>query len=209
MKIAVIGANGRSGNAFVQTALEAGHTIRAGVRGNHHFDTHPQLEIMTCDATNSDDLHRLLSGQDVVVSLIGHVKNSPADVQTDAMTKLIATMNDYHMTRVVSLTGTGVRFPGDRITLLDKILNVGVKLVDPKRINDGIHFVEELKKSDLDWTLIRVLKLQNTASKPYVLDDHGPTRLFVNRHEVAEAILTVLTDGSFVRRAPIISRKKK
>ena len=38
MKIAVIAANGRAGKAFVETALAAGHSVRAGVFGKSYLE---------------------------------------------------------------------------------------------------------------------------------------------------------------------------
>ncbi len=205
MKIAVIAANGRAGRAFLKKALDAGHEIRGGVLGSGHIPPHPMLTLMHCDATQPDDLRKLFSDQDAVVSLIGHVKGSPPDIQTNAIRKVIAVMDEMGPKRLVSLTGTGVRFPNDKITLWDRFLNLGVDITDPARVKDGRNHVAELQKSDLDWTVIRVLKLQNVEPKPFRLSENGPTEPYVGREEVAGAILEVLEKDSFVKKAPIIS----
>lgn len=206
MKLAVIAANGRSGKIFVEQALAAGHSVQAGVHRTNNLSSHPRLLIMSCDATNQTDLEQLLAGQDAVVSFIGHVKGSPPHVQTDAMRTLVVVMQAQGLRRVVSLTGTGVRFPGDHVTLIDRILNMGIKLIDPARIQDGHDHVEVLKQSDLDWTVLRVLKLQNTAAKPFILSEHGPTKWYVSRAEVSTAALQVLEHQSFIKQAPILSK---
>jgi putative NADH-flavin reductase len=209
MKIAVIAANGRSGQAFVEAALAAGHEVRGGVRGQSPFVSTPKLTIVQCDATNKEDLRTLIANQDAVVSLIGHVKKSAPDVQTAAIQTVAEVMNELGVTRLVSLTGTGVRFPGDTITLIDRILNTAVSIVDPARVKDGKDHVVALQQSGLDWTVIRVLKLQNVPPKPYSLTEHGPTKPYVGRDEVAQAILEVLEDDSLVQKAPIISKASK
>lgn len=206
MKIAVIAANGRSGRAFIKAALAAGHTIRAGSLTPGNLDPHPNLMEVVCDATNEADLISLIAGQDAVASFIGHVKGSAADVQTNAIKKVIGVMEQVGVKRLVSLTGTGVRFPGDKITLVDRFLNLAVSIVDPNRVNDGRDHVEVLKQSGLDWTVIRVLKLQNVAPKPFVLREHGPTKVYVSREDVAKAVVEVLEQATFVRQAPIISQ---
>jgi len=206
MKIAVLAANGRSGKVFVEQALAAGHSIRAGAFATNTLSPHERLQIQQCDATKSEDVASLIAGQDAVVSFIGHVKGSEPRVQRNAMTVLVQAMNDAGVSRVVSLTGTGVRFPGDKVGLIDRFLNTSITLIDPNRVCDGIEHAEVLKQSDLEWTIVRVLKLQNTKSKPYVLREHGPTRLYVNRHEVAQSVLQVLEEGSFIQTAPIISK---
>lgn len=206
MKIAVVSANGRSGQAFVELALKAGHEVVAGVYGHHDLPDHsPNLQIMSCDATDEADLEHLFAGVDAVASFIGHGKDSSPDVQTDAMRHIINVMKKLKVKRIVSLTGTGVRRRGDIIPLFDKIINSGVMVWDPARVTDGRNHVGVLEKSRLDWTVIRVLKLSNSDPKPFALRDHGPTKLFTSRHEVAQAVLQVLEDGSFIEKCPIIT----
>jgi putative NADH-flavin reductase len=204
MKLAVIGANGRSGKIFIEHALHNGHEITAGV---FHGELPADMPIrqVQCDATSAADLAALIAGQDAVVSLIGHVKGSPPDVQARAIQALVGVMQTQGVKRVVSLTGTGVRFPGDKITLVDRFLNMAVSIVDKPRVQDGRDHVRILQQSDLDWTVIRVLKLQNTEPGSFSLREHGPTKPYVSREEVAAAILQVLEQGSFVHQAPIIS----
>lgn len=205
MNIAVLAASGRSGSAFTKYALAAGHSVRAGVYKTNNLEEHPNLITVECDATNKDDLANLIKGQDAVVSFIGHVKGSPAEVQTNSMKALAMAMREQNITRLVSLTGTGVRFPDDKVTLIDRILNLSISLIDPARIKDGKDHVAFLRQTDLEWTIIRVLKLQNIKAKPYVLKQNGPTKLFVGRDEVASAALKILEQNMFVRQAPIIS----
>jgi len=208
MNIAVIAANGRAGQAFVGAALAAGHTVRGGVHGKNFLQPHPRLTVVPCDATKEADLKALLIGQDALVSLIGHVKGSPPDVQTVAIQKIVGVMKELGITRLVSLTGTGVRFPGDRVTLLDCLLNLAVMLIDPARVKDGKKHIAVLKRSGLDWTVIRVLKLQDVPLAPFSLTEHGPTKPYVGRAEVAQAILQVLENDNFIRQSPIISKAR-
>lgn len=203
MKIAVLAANGRTGQEFVVKALKAGHQIRAGVYGGT-LSPSENLEIINCDAINQQQIETLIAGCDAVVSFIGHVKGSPKTVQAEAIKALIEAMKKHSIQRIISLTGTGVRFPGDTPNLIDRLLNLSVTLIDPDRIKDGIMHAKLLTNSDLDWTIIRVLKLQNTAAKPFVLRPGGPAKLIASRSEVAEAFLFALTDSSTIKQAPVI-----
>jgi len=207
MRIAVIAANGRLGKAFVEAALKAGHSVRGGVRGENTLAPHPLLEIVACDATKPEDLKLLLQGVEVVVSAIGHVKGSAPDVQTVATRAIVAVMTELGIKRYVDVTGTGVRFPGDKITLIDRFLNMGVGIMDPTRVRDGIEHQEVLKASGLDWTTIRVLKLQNVEARPFTLRLHGPTKVFVGREEVVKAIIEVIEQNTFLHQAPIIAKR--
>lgn len=207
MNIAVIAANGRSGKAFIEAALKAGHTVRAGVYGHFGLPS-PQkgLTIMSCDATNLEDISHLLHGADAVASFIGHGKSALPTVQTDAMNAAVQVMHQQGIRRIVSLTGTAVRRKGDKISLVDRLVNAGVMVWDPARIRDGRRHLELLEHSGLDWTVIRVLKLTNQPPKPYRLTSHGPTKWFTSRLEVAQAVLEVLGGNTYIAEAPIISR---
>lgn len=203
MKIAVIAANGRSGREFVKKALAAGYHVRAGVFRTR-IPEEKNLEVVSCNATDVEQMQKLVHGCDAVVSFIGHVKGSPKFVQTDAIKNAIEAMKNENVKRIISLTGTGVRFPADTPSLMDKILSVAVTIVDPERIKDGIMHAKVLRDSGLDWTIIRVLKLQNTKPKPFVLKMHGPAKLVTSRAEVADAALIALADPSMIKQSPII-----
>lgn len=206
MNIAVIAADGRLGREFVTIALKAGHFVRAGVRKNATFETTTNLEVMHCDATDTSELTALITGQDVVVSCIGHVKGSEADVQTQATKVLVAVMGELKQKRFVTVTGTGVRFPGDKISLVDRLLNLSIQVIDPERVKDGKDYMKVLQQSDLDWTVIRILKLQNTKPHDFKLKVNGPTKWLVGRKEVAKAMLQVIERNDFIKQAPIIAR---
>ena len=209
MKIAVIAADGRSGRAFVDEALKRGHRVRAGIFRQNPFEANPSLEVATCNATNLDVVRKLIVGQDAIVSLIGHTKGAAKDVQTHAIENVVNAAKEIDVKRIVSLTGTGVRFPGDVITFLDVFLNTSIKIIDPARVRDGINHAEVLKASGLDWTILRVLKLQNVPEKPFALTENGPTKPYVGRAEVAKALVDILEAKTFIQKAPIISKSRK
>ena len=205
MKIAVLGANGKTGQDVVRLALSQGYQVTAGLRGASRLAEHPHLRVVQCEATNEEQLEKLVENQDVVISVLGHSKNSSVSVQTEATKKLVIVMNRLGVKRVVAVTGTGVRFPGDQITVMDAIMNLAVGMVDPARVADGKQFVEVLQASTLDWTVIRVLKLTQNGERPFQLTLNGPAQTFVARQEVAKAILQVIQEKSFIGQAPIIS----
>jgi len=204
MNIAVLGAHGKSGQVFVPMALAAGHHVRAGVRHVNPFAAHEQLEIISAEATSPADIAQLIAGCDAVVSLIGHRPGSQQDVQTQAMKVLIDQLDRTASRRLISLTGTAVRQPGDKVLVIDHLLNWALRLVDAKRIDDGIAHAEVLQDSDLDWTIVRVLKLTQGKEQPYTLRAHGPARLFTARKTVSRAIIDILEHDSFVREMPVI-----
>lgn len=110
------------------------------------------------------------------------------------------------VSRLVSLTGTGVRMPGDHITMIDRLISGGVAKIDPDRVHDGQNHAEALIASAADWTILRVMKLVNSKPHPFSLTENGPGKLIVSRYEVANAILQILTQNAYIRKAPVISK---
>lgn len=206
MKIAVIGASGRTGIEFVTAALEAGHTVRAGVRGYHTLQQDKKLEVVECDALDEAQVRSLIRGVDVVVSTLGHIKGCPDFLQTDAMRLLNHCMLRENVSRVISLTGTGVRQAGDVITLWDRLLNLSISIIDPKRVRDGIEHARVLQESSLEYTIVRVLKLTDGKVAGFNLKDNGPVAPLTSRATVARAMLEALRDDTWVHKMPIVGR---
>jgi len=68
MKIAVIGATGFAGSAIVKEALDRGHEVSAIARRPEKLAPHPKLHPLTGDAYNEDEVARLVTGHDAVIS---------------------------------------------------------------------------------------------------------------------------------------------
>lgn len=205
MRIAVIAANGKSGQAFVHAALAAGHDVVAGVHRSNPFGKQEKLAVKTCDATDLSSVNQLINGCECVVNLIGHVKGSPATVQTDATKVIIAAMKQQKIKRYIGLTGTAVRISGDKISIIDRLMNTSITIIDPARISDGKNHVAVLQGSELDWTVVRVLKLTNQKVSTYFLSEHGPVKPFTSRKEVAQVIVSLVEQSTYIKKTPIIT----
>ena len=91
--------------------------------------------------------------------------------------------------------------------MLDRILNFVVKLVDKERIADGIEHVNVLKRTSLDWTVVRVLKLGSSQSEvgKYKLTDGGPAEMLSSRKKVAHVLVDLIQNKNYFRKLPVIS----
>lgn len=204
--IAVLGANGRTGRAVVSALLAAGYAVKAGVhRSSEHVPKHPLVEIQTCNVYDETAISRLLRGTEAALSTLGHNRHSGPDVQTVAMQHIVRTRAQHEVRRVISLTGTGVRQPGDTPDLLDMAINSVLGLVAPARMKDGHDHAMVLKTSDLAWTVLRVFMLTGGTKQPYGFTPNGPALRFVSRATVAHAFVRALSSERYIARLPIIS----
>jgi len=208
MKVCVFGAGGRTGVEVVKYAMSVGYSVTAVVYDDNAKEYLPaDVEIIQGDVLNYHDVERAVRGAGAVISVVGHIKGSDPLMQTKGMTNIVRAMNEAGVVRVLSLTGTGVRIDGDTPSVLDQILNVAVRLIDPKRVKDGIEHARVLQHSDLEWTVVRVLKLSKSELPitDYVLTEGGPAEQLTSRKKVAHVLVDLLEDQKFICKMPVVS----
>ena len=109
MKILVLGANGAVGQLAIDQLLSASHEVKALVRNASTLPKkHPLLTVVQGDPTNAADHHRLLAGQNAVLSTLGVRKNNRTTLRTDVARTLLAGMKKHGVRRLVWLDAVGV-----------------------------------------------------------------------------------------------------
>lgn len=210
MKLYIVGASGKIGQPLVQAALAAGYEVGGVVLNASKFTLqHDKLHILEGDATDQQFVNKTLAGYDAVISVIGHNRYTPIEMQSDAMRVLTAAMQQHGIKRIVSLTGNGVFTAGETPSLLDRFLTAALLFVDPKRVQDGIKHVEVLKDSQLDWVVLRTPKHRNAkqTSKYVVRPTIKHVSLTVSRPNIVACLLELATMKEVVNRLPVISSR--
>jgi putative NADH-flavin reductase len=163
--------------------------------------------VRKADIMDYDSVHKAIRGSDAVISVLGHTKGSDPLMQTKGMINLAKAMEEMGIKRLISLTGTGARVSGDTPSILDRVLNYIVGLVDPERINDGREHIKVLRKSNLDWTVVRVLKLGKSDEEinQYQLTAGGPAERLTSRKKAARVLVDLVNQKEYMGKLPIIS----
>lgn len=120
VSVAVLGATGKLGKHFVSQALEAGYTLRALVRNRAKLEPreHPRLEALVGDATKLEDVTKLVTDIDVVVSCLGNV--GKIHIMTSAFENILeAAAQQEKMPRCLFITSIGC---GDSSWLVKQLL---------------------------------------------------------------------------------------
>ncbi len=157
MRIAVIGASGRSGRAAVTHALQAGHEVVAVVRTPAKAPEGPA--VAQADARDSAALTAAISGADAVISCIGHVDGEhDATLLHDAADALLSAMAAADVRRLVAVSAAAAYVAGDdplsrfvAKPLLERMLKGNN--IDTRKMEDVI------RASPTDWTLLRPSRL--------------------------------------------------
>jgi putative NADH-flavin reductase len=208
-KIALFGASGRTGQHFLNLALEKGYEIKALVRNPQSISqTNSKLAVIKGDVLNIDDVKKVIEGVDIVVSLFGHVKGSPEWVQTDGTKNIIQAMKENSVDRIISLSGGGLPFlEKDEPKFVDKLIRTIMKIVVPKVLNDAIKHHEVLKSSGLKWTIVRGPRLTNDPKTgTYRIGWVGVNASTkIGRADLATFIVSLVEDEKFNFQMPFVS----
>ena len=207
--IALFGATGKTGSAFLKIALENNYYVKALVRTPQKITiSHPNLEIIHGDVLNPNHVLPTIRNTNLVVSLFGHVKNSPAWLQTNGTKNILDAMEQTGVEKIISLSGGGLPFPEkDRPKFADLMIRGIMKLVVPKILNDAIAHYEVLKNSDKTWIIVRGPRLTNEPKKgKYRVGWVGVNAsTSIGREDLADFILKQVEDTKFHFQMPFVS----
>lgn len=205
MKVAVFGANGRTGREVVGKAIDSGMDVVAFSRG---FDGFPyeNVEKVEGDAMELDDVRKAVKGVDACISTLGVTKNSPSNVVSQGVRNIREAMREEEVDRLVVLTGAGAKQPSERLTLTDRLVNFTVSLAMPGAVEDGRKMVREIQESKLKWTVVRAPKLtQRPGTGEYTVSDEG-MRIFdsIPREDVADYMVEAVKRDLEIGEMPFI-----
>ena len=206
--IALFGGSGRTGQHFLQQALAQEYPVRALVRTPAKVETEAtSLTLIQGDVLNYADVLETVTGTDLVVSLFGHVKDSPEWLQTDGTRNIIRAMQEQNVERIISLSGGGLPYEQDQPKFADKAIRFVMKVAVPKVLNDAIKHAEVLKKSDRTWTIVRGPRLTDDPQRgDYRVGWVGVNAgTKVGRADLADFILQLVENPQYDGKMPFVS----
>ncbi|WP_130011785.1 NAD(P)-dependent oxidoreductase [Serinicoccus sediminis] len=210
MRIAVLGATGRTGRPFVELALAGGHEVTALVRSPHKRSLLPAgVDVVDGDATDRAALEPLVAGCDAVVDLLAPERGGLPDLRRQVVPGLVAAMRAGGVRRLLLLTGAGVRVPADTPKVADRLIVGVMRRVAAQTLEDAEQAVAALTShDDLDWTVVRAPRLLDG-------DPTGRARTFpgvgrgsstsVRRADLARWLLEEVERPAWVHQHPVVT----
>jgi len=207
LKLVVLGATGGTGLEIVRKALECGHSVTALVRSAERLKPfQDRITVTQGDLLNSVELERVIQGHDAVVSGFGPripVSKTDAHLLQQFAVALTSAMLRTKVRRVV-VESVAFLFKDSIIPpayLLGRILFPGI-------VADSSAMEEVLKKSRLDWTIVRPPELTDKPSTGNyrVREGHLPRFGFkISRADVADFMIKAAGNSSLVHKIVGIS----
>jgi putative NADH-flavin reductase len=196
MKILILGATGLIGGELVRQGLLRGYEITALVRSPEKIRARDErLHVVAGSPLNRALLSQTVAGHDAVVSTLGHTDLKPSSIVTDAARALIAVMATSSAKRIVIISSTLVAPGGSFLTKIPRYLT-------RYAIGDSADMERVVVQADLEWTIVRLVRLTNGGDTPYRLfsDEPPSVTASVSRKTVAAALLKLLPDQSQFQR---------
>jgi putative NADH-flavin reductase len=158
MNIALIGATGGTGRAFIDQALAAGHTVTALARTPAKLQSvADRVEVLQCDSRDVESLKRALSRPfDAVVCIVGASGLLEARKVTDLYVKtaenLELAMQSVGLCRLVVVSSSGVQ-PQENDNWF--YVHVLKRFFLQPMYDDMLRMENRVRASPLDYTIVR------------------------------------------------------
>ncbi len=208
MKLVLFGATGRTGNELVGQALGAGHEVTVLVRDPAKLRlTDRRLRVVQGDALDTRLVDDVIAGQDAVISVLGHTRNSPKDIQARAIGGILDAMRQHGVRRIASLTGAGVASADDPPSAGATVMKTLLRLISRDVLEDAVRSSDLLRASDRDWVIARVPRLvdgPHTGVYRVGTLQLGPGAR-ISRADAADFLLRAVTEDTWLRQLPMIS----
>ena len=207
MNILIFGASGKTGRKLITQGLRKGHNITAFVRNPASLKLwDDNLRIIKGDALNLNDVDSAITGQDVVISALGNrtsqtIWKSNKNI-SNALNNIILGMNNHKVKRLLSITSFGVN---KKIFPLEKLY---IKVILWKLFADIPKQEELIKKSNLNWTILRPARLVDTnKTGQYKTGEDLSIGLFskISRADVADFLIKNIQNDDLVGKTITIS----
>lgn len=208
--VLIIGASKGIGLATAKRALASGHRVRALARSAGQIRLrHEALEKVAGDALKREDIAAALTDIDVVIQVLGvrpspNMIFGPITLFSRATEILLPAMETAGVKRLIAVTGFGA---GDSAASISCLQRIPFRLVLGQAYDDKTIQERLIKKSGLDWTIVRpgVLTPGPRSGRTRVLVEPESWRNgLISRSDVADFLVEQIEDDSLLHQAPVI-----
>ena len=206
MRVLVIGAAGRSGEAVVNEALAAGHKVTAFVRGAAQYKK-ANVRVVEGDVLDAAAVDVAVAGQDAVIDALGgKTPWKVTTMETSAAHNIVDAMRRNGVRRLLKISVVGA---GESVKnagffnehLLMRTFLRGL-LVDKAGMEAAI------EGSNLDWTLVRPPMLtdgEKTGVARVLSTEGGEKAHKIARVDLAAFMVKELESTRYVRQAVTVT----
>jgi putative NADH-flavin reductase len=208
MNILVLGATGGTGREVVSQALAAGHNVTALVRDLRRVQVvSDRLQVVQGDVTGEGPtLSDVVLGQDAVISVLGVGRSfTPNGLIAQSAPRVVSAMEKHGVHRLIHTSAFGVGPTLGDCPLVPRLFfhTLLRRVYHDKALGD-----ESVLNSRLEWTIVYPAGLTDgPKTGHYRSGEHLALHGFpnVSRADVADFLLSQLTDRTYVRKGVLVA----
>lgn len=213
MKLAIFGANGKTGRLLTTQSLEKGHLVTAVTRRPEAFPfRHERLRVMRGDVFDLPSLESVICGQDAVLSTLGvPFSTKPIMLYSKGTAHLIQAMDRHKVLRFVCVSSSAID-PQTRLQdtgggiIFEKIMKPFIIYTLGRTSYKDLQKMEMLvMNSNLDWTIVRPSSLFETPEVTnYEVGEKFVGR-YTSRTDLADFMLKQLTEKQYLHKTVAVA----
>lgn len=210
MKIAILGSTGFLGKVLLQKALAEGHQVRTLVRNPEKLGKFKDsVEFIQGNIFEANDLEETVKGTEVVLSTVGPPQRNPGKPEPygQAMKNLVAVLERQNIKRLIHIGGAAhLGGKNENWTMGRRLLRWFLLIVaKPILVAKQLEW-DVLKRSNLDWTLVRPPQITDAAPTGNVIaDEKNLVRTKICVDDLASFLVEQITSEEWVKKAPLVA----
>ena len=207
MKIAVFGANGKTGALVVQQLLAGGHDVVAVVRGE--LPAQGKLRVVKGDVTSGAGVDDAVAGADGVISCLGARTMKANTLRSDSARHIVAAMKRHGVKKLAWLSAAGVGDSREQAKTGSFVFGyIIMPLFLKANYADGAVAEEHIKASGLDFVVVRPVGLNDDAAKggaQALTIGQNIKHAYIARADVAAFMIGCMTAAQWDKTTPTLA----
>lgn len=210
MKVTIFGGTGATGLLVIEKALSAGHRVTAFARTPSKISIqHSNLTVIAGELIDKEKIETAVKGADAVISVLGPTGKSKGLVISNGIKNIIGAMQKHGVKRLIATATPSYKDTNDKFQFGFAFGVFMVKTLLKDTYRDIVKTGEQIAKSELDWTIVRLPMLSNNPPKEKLnigYTGNGQIKLFsLTRTNLADFLIKQLDDETYLWKAPIVS----
>jgi putative NADH-flavin reductase len=203
--VALIGATGKAGNVILSELLSYGYKVKVLVRtiSSLKVINNNALQVIIGNATNDMNIKELLSGCDVVVNACSN-RGNDHPISYEVTSNIIDVINQDKSIRYFVVTGKTLKTENDMFSLKTYFERMYLKRKYPAIIASKEEEYRALKKSIINWTIIRCPMICDSTNEHYIASIHKCKGKQISKTNIAKFINEEINKKNFVLKAPYL-----
>ncbi len=203
MNILILGATGRTGWHIAQYAVANEHKVISIIRDQAKA-TIPGVRFIEGSSFDYDLLNKTLTGIDAVIVALNISRKSdnpfakitsPLTLISDTIMNLVPAMESNGVKRIITISAYGVGDSWIDMPFFARLLVRNSNIWQAYKDHDRQERI--LRNSNLDWTIVRPVLLNNKNKDKYTAVIGKPDGASISRKGVTRFIIDVLESGKF------------